>query len=435
MLKGLRETSEVAELPAIQTSTKSVNQPVFRRFLFVRCASGIAFQIAGVASGWQMYRLTHSTFALGMMGLIQFMPVLLLTLVVGSVADRYPRKLIMALCQTVEALLLAVLALASYRGWIHPAHLYGCMALFAAARAFEMPSTQALTPSLVELPLVPAALALSSLVNRAAFIIGPAVGGLLYTLGAHVPYTACVVLYGTASILSLQLPTQANRAPMEGLNKSIFSGIRFILARRDILGAISLDLFAVLFGGVTALLPAFTHDILHTDSRGLGILRLAPAVGAVTVSVILARYPIQRNAGHKMFAAVIVFGLAIAGFAFSRSLWLSAAILAIAGSADIVSVLVRSSLIQLGTPDHMRGRVTAVGSLFINTSLQLGEFESGVTASWLGIVPATAIGGVVTILVAASWMRFFPNLLHINSLSMPAELEPGSGRAGSRRAP
>lgn len=422
-------------MPVLPTSTSSVNQPVFRRFLLMRCASGVAFQVAGVASGWQMYTLTHSTFALGMMGLIQFLPVLLLTLVVGSVADRYPRELIVGLCQTIEAVLLAVLAVGSYSGWIHPAHLYLCMAFFAAARAFEMPSTQALTPSLVELPLVPAALALSSLTNRAAFILGPAVGGLLYTLGAHVPYAAGVVLYGAASILSFQLPAQPNRASGEGQNKSIFSGVRFILARRDILGAISLDLFAVLFGGVTALLPAFTRDILHTDSRGLGILRLAPAVGAVTVSVILARYPIQRNAGRKMFAAVIVFGLAIVGFAFSRSLWLSAAILVVAGSADIVSVLVRSSLVQLGTPDHMRGRVTAVSSLFINTSLQLGEFESGVTASWVGIVPATAIGGFVTIVVAALWMRFFPNLLGVKSLSMPDELEPGNQRAGSRRAP
>jgi MFS family permease len=371
----------------------------------------------GVAVGWQMYALTHSTFALGMVGLVQFLPLLLLMLLVGHVADRVSRKSILAVCQGVESLTAAALAIATLLHHLRPAGIFFGVALLGAARAFESPSTQALVPTLVEEDLLPQAITWSSSANQTASILGPALGGLLYIVGAQVPYLTCTVLYLCACALSstirLWRKPSANNAPTAS---SIFSGIRYIRQHRNILGAISLDLFAVLLGGATALLPAYAHDILHTGPWGLGLLRLSPALGALTTSVILAHRPIQRAAGIRMFTGVIVFGLATIAFALSRSLWLSMAILVVLGSADVVSVVVRSSLVQLETPNEMRGRVSAVNSLFIGTSNQLGEFESGITAAWLGLIPATILGGIGSVLVALIWMRLFPGLRTLNRL-------------------
>jgi len=396
-------------------------EPSYARFWCARICSTMSFQMAGVAVGWQMYALTHSTFSLGMVGLVQFLPMLLLTLVVGHVADRFNRKTIISICQAVESSTLALLAFNSYLHHLHPAGIYCAVALIGASRAFENPSTQALVPGLVGSAKVPQAIAWFASATQTASIVGPALGGLLYAFGAHVPYGLCACLYGTAAILSSTIhPKRRALAKDTTSASSIFSGIHYIRERKNILGAISLDLFAVLLGGATALLPAYARDILHTGPWGLGLLRLAPAVGALLTSVFLAHHPIRKQAGPRMFAAVIVFGLATIVFAISPDIWLSLSALCILGAADVTSVVVRASLVQLETPDGMRGRVSAVNSLFIGTSNQLGQFESGVTAAWFGLIPATVMGGVGSILVALIWMGLFPSLRCLQSVGGPA---------------
>jgi len=392
--------------------------PSYRYFWFARVLSSLSYQTIGVAVGWQIYALTHSTFALGMVGLAQFTPLLLLTLLVGQVADRFNRLRILTVCRTIEALVVAGLATATLTHHIHPATLICAVAFIGAARAFENPSTQATVPNLVPEDLVPQAIAWSSSANQTASIVGPALGGFLYVAGPHVPYAVAAVLFMISALLCLRVKLW-NRLAVKSLSapSSIFSGIRFIRDHSNILGAISLDLFAVLLGGATALLPAYAHDILHAGPWALGLLRLSPAMGALITSVILAHHPIRKHAGIRMFCAVIVFGLATIAFALSRSVWLSMAILAILGSADVVSVVVRSTLVQLETPDQMRGRVSAVNTLFIGTSNQLGEFESGITASWFGLIPATILGGLGSIVVALLWMRFFPGLRKLDRLT------------------
>ncbi len=390
----------------------------YARFWLARICATVSFQMAGVAVGWQMYALTHSTFALGMVGLAQFLPMLLLVLVVGHVADRFSRKTIISICQTVESSALGFLAIASYMHRLHPAGIYCAIALVGAARAFENPSTQALVPGLVLDAKVPQAIAWFSSATQTASIVGPALGGFLYVFGAHVPYASCACLYGTAALLSSSVVPRRRAAGKDVTSaNSIFSGIHYIRERKNILGAISLDLFAVLLGGATALLPAFVRDILHTGPWALGLLRLAPAVGALSMSVFLAHHPIRRHAGRRMFGAVILFGASTVAFALSRNIWLSVAFLCVLGAADVTSVVVRASLVQLETPDGMRGRVSAVNSLFIGTSNQLGQFESGVTAAWFGLVPATIMGGVGSILVALIWIGLFPGLWRLQSVA------------------
>jgi MFS family permease len=392
-------------------------EPSYLRFWFARICSTISFQVAAVAVGWQMYALTHSTFALGMVGLAQFLPMLCLMLVVGHVADRFNRKTIISICQIFEGTALALLALTSYLHRLHPTGIYCAVAAIGAARAFESPTTQAMVPGLVEDAKVPQAIAWSASANQTASIVGPALGGLLYAFGAHVPYMLCTFLFGIAALLSSSIVLKRRtpgKAPVSA--KSILAGIHYIRERKNILGAISLDLFVVLLGGATALLPAYARDILHTGPWGLGLLRLSPALGALSTSVFLAHHPIRKRAGLRMFAAVILFGIATVAFALSRNIWLSMAILSVLGAADVTSVVVRSSLVQIETPDEMRGRVSAVNSLFIGTSNQLGEFESGVTASWFGIIPATILGGVGSILVALIWMGTFPGLRKLQSI-------------------
>jgi MFS family permease len=399
-------------------------EPSYARFWLARICSTLSFQMAAVAVGWQMYALTHSTFALGMVGLAQFLPMLLLTLLVGHVADRFSRKTIISICQVVESSTMVLLAISSYLHRLHPVGIYCAIMAIGASRAFENPSTQAMVPGLVEDPKVPQAIAWSASANQTASIVGPALGGLLYAFGAHVPYGMCACLYGTAATLSSTILLKrrtASKGPVTA--KSLFSGIHYIRERKNILGAISLDLFAVLLGGATALLPAYARDILHTGPWGLGLLRLSPAVGALTTSIFLAHHPIRTRAGQRMFAAVIIFGVATVAFALSRNVWLSMAILSVLGAADVTSVVVRSSLVQMETPDEMRGRVSAVNSLFIGTSNQLGEFESGVTASWFGIIPATIVGGVGSVVVALIWMGLFPGLRKLQSVGTSATSE------------
>jgi MFS family permease len=385
--------------------------PAYGWFWCCRIASGMAFQIQAVAVGWQIYEVTHSTFMLGMAGLVQFVPIVLFTLLAGHVADRYDRRAVYGIALGVQGIATAILALGTWGHWLGITGIFTVVGLIGAARSFQGPSTQALLPTLVPEHLVPKAIAWATGAFQAASIIGPSVGGLLYAFGPAVPYAAAagLALLGTGFVAVMRQQRKA-RPRQPSTFASLFTGINYIRAKPVILGSISLDLFAVLLGGATALLPAYARDILHVGAWGLGVLRSAPAVGSIAMSVYLARHPPRRGVGGKMFMAVIAFGITTIVFGLSRSFSLSFFSLLLMGAADTISVVIRSSLVQLETPDEMRGRVGAVNSLFIGTSNQLGEFESGVTASLFGTVPATVLGGVGTLVVALLWMRFFPSL-------------------------
>ena len=389
----------------------------FAFFWLARGFTSIAFQIQGVAVGWQVYALTGSPFYLGLVGLAQFLPMFLLTLAVGHVADRYDRRMIVRLCQIIEGLAAAALAFGSFSGWQSKESILGVVFIAGAARAFEAPTLQALVPGLVPTLLIPRAMAWSASAHQTATILGPAIGGLLYTAGPTAAYATATVLFLTASLLIALIRIERpppNREPVS--LQSLFAGIVFIRNQPVVLGAISLDLFAVLLGGATALLPVYARDILVAGPWGLGLLRSAPAVGALAMSIFLARKMIEHRIGWVMFVAVVVFGVATIVFAISTSFVLSLGALVVLGAADVISVVIRSSLVQIKTPDEMRGRVSAVNSMFIGTSNQLGEFESGLTAALFGVVPAVLIGGAGTLVVVILWMRLFPQLLRIDSL-------------------
>jgi MFS family permease len=393
----------------------------FAFFWFARGFTSIAFQIQGVAVGWQVYALTGSPFYLGLVGLAQFLPMFLLTLAVGHVADRYDRRIIVRLCQIVEGLAAAALAFGSFSGWQSKESILAVVFIAGAARAFEGPTMQALVPGLVPGPFIPRAVAWSASAHQTATILGPALGGLLYMAGPTAAYATASILFLTASsfVALIRIErTPPNREPVS--LQSLFAGIVFIRNQPVILAAISLDLFAVLLGGATALLPVYARDILVTGPWGLGLLRSAPAVGALAMSIFLARTTIERRIGRIMFGAVVIFGAATIVFALSTSFVLSLGALVVLGAADVISVVIRSSLVQIKTPDEMRGRVSAVNSMFIGTSNQLGEFESGLTAALFGVVPAVLIGGVGTLIVVIIWMRLFPQLVKIDSLKPDA---------------
>lgn len=394
-----------------------LRQKPFALFCSARLASVIAYQMLGVAFGWQIYAITGSPLYLGLVGLAQFLPMFLLTLVVGHVADRYDRRTVIRACQTVEGLTAAALAVGCLGHWVNWEVILVLAFLLGAARAFEYPTMQALAPGLVPVHLFPRAAAFSASASQTAAILGPALGGLLYGLGPGVVYGAAAVLFVAAGFFIFLIPGSSQPTKQEPATlRSLFAGISFIRSRPVILGAISLDLFAVLLGGATALLPVYARDILGTGPWGLGFLRSAPAVGALVMSIFLANNPLRQKVGRTMFIAVALFGLLTVIFALSTSFWLSLGILVALGAADVISVVIRSSLVQIQTPDEMRGRVSAVNSMFIGTSNQLGEFESGLTAAWFGVVPAVLIGGIGTIVVVAAWAALFPQLLQTDSL-------------------
>jgi MFS family permease len=371
----------------------------------------------GVAVGWQLYALTGSAFDLGLVGLVQFVPMVLLTLVVGQVADRCDRRLVGAVCEAIKALTAAVLALGTIGGWHSKTSILACVALLGSAQAFENPSMAALVPQVVPRPLIARAMAWVVSANQTAQIVGPALGGFLYALGPSAAYATAGALSVFASALAalIQAQPRATSAREPITLESVFSGLAFIRSRRVLLGTMSLDLFAVLLGGATALLPVFARDILGTGPGGLGLLRSAPAVGALVTSILLARYPLDRRIGATLFRVVMIFGAATVVFGLSTSFVVSLAALAVLGSADVISVVIRASLVQIRTPDAMRGRVSAAHSLFTGTSNQLGAFESGVVAALLGAVPAVLIGGLGTIAVAALWMVLFPELRRLRT--------------------
>ncbi|HQQ63729.1 MAG TPA: MFS transporter [Pseudomonadales bacterium] len=385
----------------------------FTLFWCARVASMAATQMLMVAVGWQIYAITSSAFDLGMVGLISFIPQVLLVLVTGQVADHFDRQRVTCICQMIECVVVAILALGSFAGWLTRNDIYGLVLFFGTARAFETPTLQTMLPSLVSADVLPRAISLSAAAMQTAIILGPAMGGWIYVLGAHIVYGTSATLFVIAAILVSQIEqVQAPQILRERPSFStVFAGIGFIRQNPVVLGAISLDLFAVLLGGATALLPIYARDILHTGAWGLGILRSAPAVGALLMSFWLSKFPINRHTGKKLFLGVASFGTATIVFAMSGNFLLTSAALLVLGAADMVSVVIRGALVQLETPDEMRGRVNAVNSLFIGTSNQLGEFESGITAAWLGTVPAVLLGGAGTIIVATLWMRLFPELL------------------------
>jgi len=389
----------------------------FWRFWSARVLSNASFQIAAVVIGWQVYALTGSAFDLGLVGLSQFLPMLLLTIPAGHVADRYDRRSVAGICQWLVAASAAALAAAAFFGALTPGLIFAAAAMIGACRTFENPAMAALLPALVGPALLPRALAFSASAMQTATILGPALGGLIYLAGPDAAFGLVALYYASASLLvrSLRPPATPGHTGGRGLAE-VLSGFAFIRAKPIVLGAISLDMVAVLLGGATALLPIYAHDILQTNSIGLGVLRAAPALGALLTSLVLARRPLKRAVGMKMLVAVAAFGCATIVFGLSHWLWLSLLALVAMGAADVVSVVIRSSLVQLETPDIMRGRVSAVNSMFIGTSNQLGEFESGMTAALFGTVPAAVLGGVGTLLVALVWSRLFPALRDVDTM-------------------
>ena len=411
--------------------------PDYLRLMLARISGTTANQMLMVALGWQMYDLTGSAWDLGLVGLYQFVPALALTLPAGHLADRYDRRGLLAISLLIQAAVATLLLWGSWGLWIDRDVVLATSVMLGMARALQMPSLSALTPSLVPPALLPRAVALSSTVMQAAIVAGPALGGALYAWGPqllaqvwpNVPRSGsgpasvygtsllllCLAVLGVAAIRTRAKAAEQRAASFETLT----AGVRFIWQRPVLLGAISLDLFAVLLGGAVALLPIFAKDILHTGPEGLGVLRAAPACGALVVGLWLARRPIERKAGAWLLGAVAVFGVSTIVFGLSTHFGVALVALAVSGASDMVSVVLRQSLVQLETPDEMRGRVAAVNSVFIGASNQLGEFESGVTAAWWGPVGAVVVGGVGTLLVVAGWTRLFPDLARRDQLYSP----------------
>ncbi len=380
------------------------------RFWLARLAGVMANQMLMVALAWHMYDITGSAWDLGLVGLFQFVPALLMTLPAGHLADRLHRGRIFAACMLLQAGVALLLVLATRGGFATRELILAISVVLGMARAFQMPAQQALTPLLVPQDLLQGAIALSSSGMQAAVICGPALGGVLYVAGATTVYASSLLLFLLAGGLTLVVRYRHQASTLAANWGTVLAGVAFVWQRKVLLGATSLDLFAVLLGGATALLPIYARDILHTGPEGLGLLRAAPAAGALLMSLVLMRWPLKRHVGHRLLGAVAVFGLATVVLGLSSHFWLSLLALAITGAADNISVVTRLTLVQLETPDAMRGRVSAVNSIFIGASNQLGEFESGATAAWMGPVLSVVAGGVGTVLVAAAWLRLFPTL-------------------------
>ncbi|QDH16287.1 MFS transporter [Swingsia samuiensis] len=391
--------------------------PGLPAFITGRIFAQLSSATMTVALGWQMYALTHSIASLGYLGLAQFLPMIPLTFLSGHVADRFNRKNIVLTCQALEAFSTAILALAAFYHLLTPTLFYAFATIYGVLRSFELPSQQAFLPNIVPPELFPKAQAFVSSLFMTASIVGPSLGGILYGIGPVFCYTLSTCGFAVAFMGTSNLKLRRIPIPREPVTfASVFAGLSFLNKRRDLLGAISLDMFAVLLGGTTAMLPVYADGILKVGPIGLGFLRAAPAIGSMLMSSWLARHPLGQKAGLKMFAAVIVFGITIIIFGASHTVWISVAALIGLGAADVISVVIRSSLLQLATPDSMRGRVSAINSLFIGSSNQLGEFESGMLGSCIGPEAAVISGGIGTILIACLWMYSFPRLRNLDRL-------------------
>jgi MFS family permease len=391
----------------------------FAFFISGRFLSTVAMQVQSVAIGWQIYDMVRDPLALGLVGLSQFAPMFLLTLPAGEIADRFDQRKIFAVALALQGVCSALFLFLTLS---HPHAVwpfYAVLILFGSARGFSGPSGQSLLAFLVPTELLPRSIALSSSAFTTAVIAGPALGGFLFALGPVPTYSVCVAGFLAAASLIVGLGGRRAAAGSHHASRleRVAAGVHFVRQRPIVLGAISLDLFAVLLGGATALLPIFARDILHVGPIGLGVLRSAPAAGAALTALLLARRPIERGTGGKMFLAVAVFGAATIVFGLSQNFGLSLAALFVLGASDMISVFIRSSLINIATPDDMRGRVSAVNMLFVGASNELGEFESGVTAAWFGTIPAVIVGGLGTLAVVAVWMWLFPPLRTVDKLT------------------
>lgn len=393
-----------------------IQQRPFIMFWLSRIAATVGYQMMGLLIGWRVYEITGSAFDLGLVGLILFIPAVVLTLLIGHAADRYDRRLIVRLAQGVYALAAALVTAATYFDLLSRELLFFAVFLIGCARAFELPTSHALVPATVPTRLLPRAVAAWSSANQVATISGPALGGLIYAVQPVAVSAICVVAFLTSvtlvSLIRVGTNVVANREPPTF--SSVLAGFHYIRRRKRLLGVITLDLFVVLLGGATALLPIFAKDILDAGPVGLGLLRSAPAVGALVTAIVLSHYPVERHIGRKMFAVVAIYGVATIVFGLSTWFPLSLVALVFLGASDAVSVVIRFTLVQIETPDDMRGRVSAINYLFVGSSNTLGEFESGTVAAWLGAVPSVLIGGFGSLVIAATWMGLFPDLRKID---------------------
>jgi MFS family permease len=394
----------------------------FVRFWCARTFTNGAFMMQGVAVGWQIYALTNDPLDLGLVGLVQFFPLIATSILAGQVLDLFDRRMVAAACQIGKAAAALALAVGTAQGWLGREAMFGILFLAGTARAFEIPTMHSLLTGVVSTALLPRAIAASASAQQTAVICGPSLGGLLYGLGPAVVYATCTVVFIAASVLISLVEIAPRREEKRPVSfETVIAGFGYVRNHPILLGAISLDLFAVLLGGVTALLPIYARDILHAGPWALGLLRSAPAVGALAASAVLAHHAIAGRAGRVMFAAVGAFGIASVMFALSTSMALSFLALAIYGASDAISVVIRQSLIQMRTPYDMLGRVAAVNSMFTGSSGSLGEFRAGAIAAWLGAVPSALIGGVGAIAVMLIWMWAFPQLRNVDKLGPDAE--------------
>ena len=394
----------------------------YAAYAAARFCTTLCWQMLSVAVGWQIYALTRNPLDLGYLGLVQFLPFVLLVLPGGYVADHSDRRLVLITAYAGAALCAGVLAWFSLTGLQSAWPIFAVMTVFGAGRAFWMPAGQSMTPNLVPVEAFPSAVALNSMLFEVGVIAGPALGGVLYLVGPPVVYCSVAALLVVSVGLIASIKPVRPRAAESSHTADLLDGLRYVLRHRALLGAITLDLFGVLFGGATALLPAYARDVLHVGPAGLGLLRTATGVGATVTAVALVISPIERHVGRWMFAGVALFGAATVVFGLSRSFTLSLVALALLGVGDMVSVYIRGILVQLETPDAIRGRVSAVGSMFVGASNELGEFESGVTAGWFGLVPAVVLGGAVTLVVVGSYLKLFPELRGMDRFRRKAPL-------------
>jgi len=425
-------------------STAPFRYPNFRFYLAARFLTTVSSEMQSVAVGWQIYDLTHKALDLGLVGLAQFLPGICLFLLTGTVADRIPREKIVRACSAGFALCSALLLFFTIRHIATPYPVYAVLLLNGTVRAFNAPASQAFLPLLLPREVFQNAVAYNSSVFQTATIAGPMIGGILYGVtGSPLSVYACAALsYSAAFVLFglLKIPPQA-RASVNRASGVIWEGLRYIWRTKLVLGATSLDLFAVLLGGAVALLPVYAREILKVGAPGLGILRAAPGVGAVLTSLAIARWPLSRHAGKAMLWCVTGFGVFTIAFGLSHSIALSLIMLFLIGASDTISVIVRTTMIQLSTPDEMRGRVSAVNMVFIGASNEVGQFESGLTAQWFGAVPAVVLGGVGTIVIVALWARLFPELRNLDRLaalkapSPPAAESPGTPSPAAKPSP
>jgi MFS family permease len=405
-----------------------LQQRPFVMFWLARLSATMGYHMLAVAIGWKIYELTNSALDLGLVGLIQFIPSVILTLLIGHAADRYDRRLIIRLAQSIYVIATVMILAAMLAHVLSRELLFVAVFLIGCARAFEMPTAHTVAPSLVPPSLISRAVAAWTSANQVAVISGPALGGLIYTLDPVLVGICCLVFFSGSITLITFVKTKGPPAKRDPPTfASVLAGFEYVRQRRRLLGVITLDLFVVILGGSVALLPIFAKDILEVGPIGLGLLRSAPAAGALTITILLSNFPIERHLGRKMFGAVAAYG--IATLVFGLSTWFPLSLMALAGlgAADAISVVIRFSLVQIETPDEKRGRVSAINYLLVGSSNTLGEFESGLVASWFGAVTSVVIGGVGSLLVAGIWMGLFPDLRRIDRFE-PADDKKADAR-------